>query len=536
MLQRWQYIIVGVLVLIPVVLFSGIGAWQLWGSGWLFWLSWSVPASWGLAWLLLRVWGRPLVAKAPELDQIHWTPRDEAAAEIIRKEQERADRIPAEKLTDTQFYEEVTRDLAFKIARHYHPQAADPLGNLTVVEILAATQLVSEDLEAWLNENVPGSHLMTVAQWKLLSNAPQWWQIASNAGWVASILMNPLNIGRYFVSKLAVDPLSKELQGGLLTAFYLLYVRQVGYYLIEMNSGRLRGGAAAYRDTMRKLRGHRSGSQVFDHDGDAHHPARAEIVSVSIAVIGQVKAGKSSLVNCLLGEQQATVDVLPSTRTVQRYRLKSGLEAAADEELVLLDTPGYGEAGASPQQFAETLEAVRYCDLALLVLDARTPAKQADAKVLAGLSEWFRDHPQFKLPPIVGVISHIDTLSPVMEWQPPYDWQSPQQLKAENISGAMAYVREQLGSHLAAAVPVCTDRARNRVYGVTEYLLPTMTSLLSEVRAVSLVKSLHLGYDRGKIRKVFEQFAGAGRQILDLWVGDAWEKRVQSVREAGRRP
>ena len=196
MLQRWQYIIVGVLVLIPVMLFSGIGAWQLWGSGWLFWLSWSVPASWGLAWLLLRVWGRPLVATAPELDQIHWTPRDEAAAEIIRKEQERADRISAEKLTDTRFYEEVTRDLAFKIARHYHPQAADPLGNLTVVEILAATQLVSEDLEAWLNDNVPGSHLMTVAQWKLLSNAPQWWQIASNAGWVASTLRNPLNIGR----------------------------------------------------------------------------------------------------------------------------------------------------------------------------------------------------------------------------------------------------------------------------------------------------------------------------------------------------
>jgi hypothetical protein len=69
------------------------------------------------------------------------------------------------------------------------------------------------------------------------------------------------------------------------------------------------------------------------------------------------------------------------------------------------------------------------------------------------------------------------------------------------------------------------------VYGVTEFLLPAMTSLLSEVRAVSLVKSLHLGHDRAKIRKVFEQFVGAGTQLLDYWAGDTWEKRVQRIRE-----
>src|SRR5262249_2163285 len=143
--------------------------------------------------------------------------------------------------------------LASKIARHYHPNAADPLGSLTVLEVLAATQLVSQDLEEWFERFVPGSHLITVAQWQMLSNAPQWWNIASTVGWIASSAMNPINIGRYFVSKLAVDPLSKELQGGLLTAFYMLYIRQVGYYLIEMNSGRLRGGAAKYRQLMTRI-------------------------------------------------------------------------------------------------------------------------------------------------------------------------------------------------------------------------------------------------------------------------------------------
>ena len=74
-----------------------------------------------------------------------------------------------------------------------------------------------------------------------MSHAPTWWNYASNAGWIASILLNPINLGRYFVSKLAVDPLSKELQGSILAAFYMIYIRQVGYYLIEMNSGRLSG-------------------------------------------------------------------------------------------------------------------------------------------------------------------------------------------------------------------------------------------------------------------------------------------------------
>src|SRR5262249_59470201 len=43
---------------------------------------------------------------------------------------------------------------------------------------------------------------------------------------------------------------------------------------------------------------------------------------VTITLVGQVKAGKSSLVNALLGEQRAKTNVLPETRDVTRYDLK----------------------------------------------------------------------------------------------------------------------------------------------------------------------------------------------------------------------
>lgn len=514
MLSRLQLAIVGLLLGLPVILFAGIGAWALWKTGHWLWLSWSIPLCWGLAWLLLRWWGKSVVAPAPVLDRTHWTPRDEAAAEIVRQEQQRAGDIPIDRLTDTRFYLDATQELAVKIARHYHPNAADPVGNLTVLEILAATQLVAEDLEEWFQRYVPGSHLITVAQWRLFAQAPKWWQVAANIGWVASILMNPANIGRYFVSRLAVDPLSKELQGGLLVSFYVLYLRQVGYYLIEMNSGRLRGGAAAYRAHMRRLQPERSEAAPASDGADAALPVA---VDVSIAVIGQVKAGKSSLVNSLLGEQKAVVDVLPSTRSIQRYRLTTVDDAGPDATLTLLDTPGYGEAGASPQQFAETLEAVRRADVVLLVLDAKSPAKEADAKVVDELASWFRDHPQFKPPPIVGVVSKIDMLSPAMEWQPPYDWSRGRRPKEASIAGAVGYVREILGDSLEAVVPVCTDRERGRVYGVTDSLLPTITALLPEARAVSLLKSLHREHEQGKLRRVLEQALAAGRQVIELW-------------------
>lgn len=507
MLSRFQLTLLGALILLPVLLFAGVGIWALSQTHWLFWLSWSIPICWGLAWLLRRWWGKSLSPALPELDVTHWTPRDEAAALLVRQEQELANVIPPNRLTDTQFYIEATQQLAYKIARHYHPRADDPLESLTVIEILAATRMVAEDLESWFAESVPAGHLVTVAQWKLLSHAPTWWNYASNAGWIASILLNPINLGRYFVSKFAVDPLSKELQGSILAAFYMIYIRQVGYYLIEMNSGRLKGGTRKYRRVMDRME---------SKDGEPASNVAAP-VDVTIAVIGQVKAGKSSLVNCLLGEQKATVDVLPSTRKVDRYRVEQLGDGGHREILTLLDTPGYAEAGASAEQFDETLNAVRQADLVLLAMDAKSPAKEADRDMLTKLADWYAAHQHLKPAPLVGVATKIDTLSPVMEWEPPYDWQRPRRPKEEHIAGALAYVRELFGHRLETVVPVCTARDRGRVYGIAEELVPAMTALLPEARAVSLVKTLHADQLEGRFSQILSQAVNVGRQAIELW-------------------
>src|SRR5262249_61367339 len=116
---------------------------------------------------------------------------------------------------------------------------------------------------------------------------------------------------------------------------------------------------------------------------------------VTITLVGQVKAGKSSLVNALLGEQRARTNVLPETRDVTRYELR--LETIPTR-LEILDTVGYGHSGPRQDQVAATQEAAQQSDVLLLVLHARNAARQPDLLALQALREWFDARPDVKMP------------------------------------------------------------------------------------------------------------------------------------------
>lgn len=508
MLNRWQLLTLSILSLLPIVLLAGFGAWALYSTGYWWWLWWTMPLCWGAASVLWRVWGKQLSIDQPPLDRTHWTPQDQAATAIVEAEQQRVGEYSKQQLCDPQFYTQITQELALKIARHYHPKANDPLGQRTVVEILTAVQLISQDVEGWFLKYVPGGHLVTVSQWRLLSHAPGWWSTASNAGWVASIVLNPLNLGRFFVSKLAMDPLSGQVQQNLLGLFYAAYIRQAGYYLIELNSGRLQGGSDRYRRWMAQ------------HEAPplpaAEATATASVdtpVTITIALIGQVKAGKSSLVNALVGKHAAVTDVLPATKQVQRIAYA---HPERGDRFVLLDTTGYSDAGATPEQQKETQEAVRQADLVLLVLDARSPARDADVTTLAGLAEWYQLQPHLKPPPMLAVLNKIDGLSPLMEWAPPYDWRNPVRPKEKSIAAAADYAREVFRDNVKVVVPTCCDAANNRVVGIDTDLVPAMAAYLDHARSAALLRELHASFQRDRFTQVAGQVWEFGKKLKDV--------------------
>src|SRR5262249_5150385 len=126
--------------------------------------------------------------------------------------------------------------------------------------------------------------------------------------------------------------------------------------------------------------------------------------------------------------------------------------------------------------------------------------------------------PNLRMPPVVGIVTHIDLLTPAMEWAPPYDWLLPTRTKEQQIHEALKVAREQLGDGLAAVVPVCTSPGK--VYGIEEWLLPAVVERLGETRSVSLLRCLKAEADRNKIRRVFSQLVELAREAAKVaWAG-----------------
>jgi hypothetical protein len=331
------------------------------------------------------------------------------------------------------------------------------------------------------------------------------------------MLLHVGNVGRYAVWKVAVEPVTREMHQNVLASFYVMFLRHVGIYIIELNSGRLRGGTEAYQQMMAQLAG-RAGKETSPAQPDGTDTENA----LTIALVGQVKAGKSSLINLLLGEYQAATDVLPKTQDVCRYRLD--LPQTGDR-IVLLDTPGYGSDGPTEQQISDTGRAVRDANMILLVMDASSPARAADEKLVRLLAARFAGQPELKPPPMLGVLTHVDRLAPVLEWSPPYDWTDPAATKEINIRDAARYNAEQLGPMLRGVVPVCSDEARGRQYGVQQWLVPAIATLLDEARASALIRTLYGGLDQNRLNSLLVQLRNAGSVLLQAVSFDADEIR-----------
>jgi predicted GTPase len=509
-MSRWRIIAVALLTLGPFVVLAGFGSYVLWttGRGFAFW--WVMAACLSAGYLLGWYWQhKRRLLRPPSFDPpLFWTERDRQAWQLVKDRAEAGTRIDPEKLTDLDFYTQQAKDMAQELAAFYNPGAQDPVGALTVPELLAVVELAAQDMAQMIDKYVPGGHLLTVNDLRLARKLPDWYQSATNVYWVISALFNPVETGmRYAASKAGLSQPFAMLQKNLLLWFYTAYVHRLGTYLVELNSGRLRIGVPRYRQLLQRQ---------MEGDGrpkpGAPQAAPAEDVRrVTITLMGQVKAGKSSVVNALLGEQRAKTDVLPATSEVTRYELQP---EGIPTRLVLLDTVGYAHTGPKEDQLRATRESAQQSDLLLLVLHARNPARQADLAMLHQLRTWFAARPDLKVPRVLAVLTHIDLLSPAMDWSPPYDWERPQRPKEKAIDAAAAAVREQLGEYLAGVVPVCA--AEGKVYGIEEWLLPALTELLDEAHAVGLLRVLRIEFDAEKVRKVVRQMKAAALEAGKL--------------------
>lgn len=118
-----------------------------------------------------------------------------------------------------------------------------------------------------------------------------------------------------------------------------------------------------------------------DDEEQTEHPVR-------IAIVGKPNAGKSSIVNALLGKQRVIVsDVSGTTRDSINSSVKY-----EKEDFILVDTAGIRkkakvDKGIEKYAVARSLKAIRDCDVAVLVVDAEDGLTEQDKKIAALVTE-----------------------------------------------------------------------------------------------------------------------------------------------------
>lgn len=124
----------------------------------------------------------------------------------------------------------------------------------------------------------------------------------------------------------------------------------------------------------------------------AHFPHAIDLeeedTSVKVAIVGKPNAGKSSLLNKLVGEQRAIVSDIPGTT-------RDAIDTVIEREGVtytLIDTAGIRKRGSiipgvEKYSVLRAMQAIERCDVALLVIDAESGITAQDTHIAGFISQ-----------------------------------------------------------------------------------------------------------------------------------------------------
>jgi uncharacterized protein len=394
------FLAAALLLIAPYLIVFGMGTMWMWQHGpvwvWIWGVGTGVPTLIGFA---LLEWARRLIfsrdVAEPNAAPAS-TPTGRAAMQSVREISKRLQAMnpPLEQpevLEKT--IHEVLLEVLETVARHYHPQSDHPAYQTPVAHIAALIELVANDFRRAFTQSMPWGKTVTLGRL-------MWWKEKSDLGWRIAMYLLQINRIRRMVTRPATA-LAQEVQDHL------------GRNLTTKSLDGLKGSAIDYCVTKAGEYAIQlySGGFVLDHEYRPRLSAQVEGAAfdrepLQILVVGQVKSGKSSLINALLGEMRAPVDVLPATDEVDLYECRpEGLPP-----IILRDTPGYGAVGGDIDPFSRLRTEIEECDLLLLVCSARSAARKADRELLGKIHEIYQHDPKRILPPFLNVLTHIDAV------------------------------------------------------------------------------------------------------------------------------
>ncbi|OSO91840.1 GTPase [Cylindrospermopsis raciborskii CENA303] len=488
-LKFWQWLVLisPISLIIAFVLIAAGIQINNWGLNWI----------WGIFILMFTGWRWLLVKLTKSMNNqiesvfdhvkkelaLNWSPEKEKSEQVERILQ----KVLNDGKNDLAIWEDLQtfwqrcQDLVVGIAHIYNPEVKYPLLSIYIPQVYELIRGTVDDMDKWMQKLSPVLNQVSVG--KVYQSYEVYRQLEPTAKklfqvWdIAQLFLNPVGA----IAKKATDNLNNRATQELLINLNQI-LREATLRNLCQQAVVLYGGVKM--ELMISELPEAKTQTLRDIIQQAHSPEKLEKTPLNILIAGRNGAGKSSVINTIFASEIAEVDVLPSTDKITTYNWQT----ESGEIVELCDTPGYEQ--VNRQDFRDlVMDYGKKADLLLLVSPALDPALQVDVDFLEDMQKQVTDLP------IIAVVTQVDKLRPIREWQPPYNWRSGNKLKEIAIREAVLYREQKFkpvlinGSHLV--LPLVTDDPKTKRCGWNlEELSDGLLSVIDPAKQLRLSRFL----------------------------------------------
>ena len=470
-LKLWQWVVLAIPIAFIIIFLLVAAGSQIhaWGINWIWGVFTVLFVGW--RWLLVK-WTQPAVNQVEAVlaqvqEELESTAEDTVArpvgSDTTKLAEAALQKILQAAQSDRPIWEDWQtfwtrcQDLVVAIAHIYNPQIQYPLLNIYVPQAYGLIRGTVNDMDRWMQKLSPVLNQVTVGQAyqgyevyrKLEPSARKFWKAWNWAQWI----LNPVAAVAKQASQGFSNQATQQLLGNLSQLFREAALRNLCRQAIALYGRSPVPATVVSTPTLPKAK-----TQTLREILTQAQPANAvEQKPVNILLVGRTGSGKSSLINTLFQADLAAVDVLPSTDRIQNYQWQT----QTGETLTLWDTPGYEQVNRADLRNL-VLDYAISADLLLLVTPALDPALQMDVDFLQDIKAEVADLPA------IAIVTQVDRLRPIREWQPPYNWEWGDGAKEIAIREATEYRAKMLGNFCNLVLPVVTadSKTRRTAWGV----------------------------------------------------------------------